>query len=209
MKKVTPVQHTAPGEKPLRAQVVEFVLGMVNISQMPADNLPHLALLGRSNVGKSSLINALLDGRRLARTSATPGKTREINLFLVDNRFYLADLPGVGFAKVGGRTRAKMSEIIRFYVEKAKNLRGIVYLFDLRHGGMALDVEMVNTLRALGRPVLLVGTKNDKMNQAERTQALRKSRQVFGLDSDPLVVSSLHLHGLDSLWQTMQEVLEN
>ncbi len=184
-----------------------FSRGVVSLSQLPEDTLPQIAFLGRSNVGKSSLLNTLMGDRKLVKVSATPGKTRELNFFLVNDAFYMVDLPGIGFAKVSIAERDRMAERIRLYVEKSENLRGIVYLVDLRHGGTPLDIETVAKLRDIGRPVLVVGSKRDKLNQSELAKAMRQVQERFELDAPPIAVSSLKKTGVDQLWSALTEVL--
>jgi GTP-binding protein len=186
----------------------EFVKAAVSLKGLPEERLPMVAFLGRSNVGKSSLMNALMGQKKLVKVSSTPGKTREINFFKVNNQFFLVDLPGVGFAKVSNSKRDEMSDFIRDYVEKCKDLKGLVYLVDVRHGGHAIDIETVENIRASGCPVLIVASKRDKANQSELSKGLRSIREKFGLDENPLSVSSFKKFGLDSLWQNILEALE-
>ena len=112
----------------------EFVKSAVSLKGLPEGRLPQVGFLGRSNVGKSSLMNALMGQKSLVKVSSTPGKTRELNFFKVNGKFFLVDLPGVGFAKVSIQKRDEMGDFIREYVEKCKDLRGIIYLVDIRHG---------------------------------------------------------------------------
>ena len=139
-----------------------FVKAAVNLKGLPEERLPQVAFLGRSNVGKSSLLNALMGQKKLVKTSSSPGKTREINFFKVNGAFFLVDLPGVGFAKVSNAKRDEMSSFIRDYVEKCKDLRGVVYLVDIRHGGLPIDIETVESIRETGCPVLVIASKRDK-----------------------------------------------
>ncbi|NLB63204.1 MAG: YihA family ribosome biogenesis GTP-binding protein [Fibrobacter sp.] len=184
-----------------------FVIGAVNMEQVPDDGLPHLAFFGRSNVGKSSLLNALMGRRGLVKVSRRPGKTREINFFLVNEAFYFADLPGIGYARVAPHIKEKMEKIIKDYVENSPHLRGIVYLIDMRRAGTSLDIETVNILRDLGRPVLIVGGKRDKLNRKEFVQANKDMRQRFNLEQDPIAVSVTRKIGLDTLWSSMVEAI--
>jgi len=184
-----------------------FDRGVVDMAQVPSEGMPQIAFLGRSNVGKSSLLNTLMCEKKLVKVSATPGKTRELNFFKVNEAFYFVDLPGIGYAKVGIKERDRMAERIRLYVEKAEDLRGIVYLVDLRHGGTPMDLETVETLRSLGRPVLVVGSKRDKLNQSELAKSLRTVQQRFGLEAPPIAVSSFKKTGIDQLWSSLTEIL--
>ncbi|GHV13962.1 putative GTP-binding protein EngB [Fibrobacterales bacterium] len=184
---------------------VSFVLGAASIKQVPQDGIPQIAFLGRSNAGKSSLMNALF-GRQIVKTSNTPGKTRELNFFLVNENFYFVDLPGVGYAKVGMNQRDEMAKRIKDYVERAHDLRGVVYLLDIRHGGHAIDFETLNGIRAAGRPILLVASKADKLNQKELFEAKKKLIENFGLEQ-PLAVSARTKKGMPELWREIDTLL--
>ena len=153
----------------------EFVKAAVNLKGLPEERLPMVAFLGRSNVGKSSLLNTLMGQKKLVKVSSTPGKTREINFFKVNNQFFLVDLPGVGFAKVSNSKRDEMADFIREYVEKCKDLRGLVYLVDIRHGGTPTDIDTVESIRNTGCPVLVIASKRDKVNQSELAKAVRRT----------------------------------
>ena len=157
-------QHQAPVKfGDFTVTSAEFVKAAVNLKGLPQERLPQVAFLGRSNVGKSSLMNALMGQKKLVKVSATPGKTREINFFKVNGQFFLVDLPGVGFAKVSNSKRDEMADFIRDYVEKCQDLRGLVYLVDIRHGGTPIDIETVESIRATGCPVLVIASKRDKV----------------------------------------------
>lgn len=177
-----------------------FVKSALELRDLPEQRLPQVAFLGRSNVGKSSLLNALLGEKKLVKVSSTPGKTRELNFFCVNDALYVVDLPGVGYAKVGFATKDKMAGSIRSYIERCEDLKGVVYLVDIRHGGTPIDIETVSHIREAGRPVLIVASKCDKVNQSEFAKNMKKIRENFGLDSNPLAVSSLKKTGLAELW---------
>lgn len=179
----------------------EFVKAAVNLKGLPKERLPQVAFLGRSNVGKSSLLNTLMGQKKLVKISATPGKTREINFFKVNNQFFLVDLPGVGFAKVSNSKRDEMADFIREYVEKCQDLRGLVYLVDIRHGGTPIDIETVESIRATGCPVLVVASKRDKVNQSELAKNLKLIQERLSLPTKPICVSSFKKTGLEALWQ--------
>ena len=139
--------------------------------------------------------------------SSTPGKTREINFFKVNDEFFLVDLPGVGFAKVNNAKRDQMSDFIREYVEKCQDLKGLIYLVDIRHGGTPIDIETVENIRATGCPVLIVASKRDKVNQSELAKGLKDIQQRLELDHKPLCVSALKKFGLDELWTEILEAI--
>lgn len=184
-----------------------FAKATVNMKGLPKERLPQIAFLGRSNVGKSSLLNTLMGQKKLVKVSSTPGKTREINFFKVNDEFFLVDLPGVGYAKVNNAKRDEMADFIREYVEKCKDLKGLVYLVDIRRGGTSLDIETVEGIRATGCPVLIVASKRDKVNQTELAKGLKDIQQRLGLDQEPLCVSSLKKFGMDALWQEILEAI--
>ncbi len=187
-----------------------FVKSATSLSGLPEERLPQVAFLGRSNVGKSSLLNALMGEKNLVKVSSTPGKTQEINFFCVNEAFYLVDLPGVGYAKVGIEKREKMASYIRDYVERCEDLKGVIYLVDIRRGWTAIDLITVEGLREANCPVLIVASKKDKVNQSELRENTKLIQKKFGLESPPLVVSSLKKNGLDLLWnEILLSVSEN
>jgi len=185
----------------------EFVKAAVDLKGLPEERLPQVAFLGRSNVGKSSLLNTLMGKKKLVKVSSTPGKTREINFFKVNGQFFLVDLPGVGFAKVSNAKRDQMSDFIRNYVEKCQDLRGLIYLVDIRHGGTATDIDTVESIRATGCPVLIVASKRDKVNQSEYAKNIKLIQQRLGLDEKPICVSSFKKTGLEALWAEIQNAI--
>ena len=213
------VVHQAPVEVGgYTVRSAKFVKAAVNLKGLPEEHLPQIApeehlpqiaFLGRSNVGKSSLMNTLMGQKKLVKISSTPGKTRELNFFKVNDEFFLVDLPGVGFAKVNNAKRDQMSDFIREYVEKCKDLKGLIYLVDIRHGGTPIDIETVESIRATGCPVLVVASKRDKVNQSELAKGLRDIQQRLDLDQKPLCVSSLKKTGLDELWTEILEAIHS
>jgi GTP-binding protein len=168
------VSATAPYEpeqieaaRVLFARPVEFLMGAVSMDALPPTDLPEIAFAGRSNVGKSSLINALVNRHRLARTSADPGRTREINFFLLDTRLRLTDLPGYGFAKVSRSTARQFQDLGRAYLRGRPNLRRVYLLIDGRHGLKAPDTEALDALDMAAVSYQIVLTKADKLKRGE------------------------------------------
>ena len=159
----------------MQIRSAEFVLSAVNRGDLPADGLPEIALAGRSNVGKSSLINRLVQRRSLARTSSTPGKTQQLNYYRIDNALYLVDLPGYGFVRGGMALRLKLGELVQGYLEQRQELRAVIQLIDARHGPTDLDLAMIDWLKEYGKPFLLVFTKLDKLS---RQQWLRRLAEL-------------------------------
>jgi GTP-binding protein len=194
----------------MQISAVNFVLGATSIKQVPKDGIPQIAFLGRSNAGKSSLLNALFE-KRIVKTSNAPGKTRELNFFLVqnsqNNSFYFVDLPGVGYAKVSITMRDEMANRIKNYVEKAHDLKGIVYLLDARHSGHQIDFETIRGIRNAKIPILFVASKTDKLNQSEFITAKKKLKENFCLAEPPLMVSSKTKKGLSELWKEIKVLL--
>lgn len=169
----------------------EFVISAASSSQYPKDNLPEVALVGRSNVGKSSLINCLAGRRGLAKVSGTPGKTRLLNFYRINNRFYWVDLPGYGYAQVSKQMRREWRELIEGYLTERENLRGVIHLLDLRHPPTADDVQMHLWLRENNLPFVLVATKADKVSRGQWPSHVRTIRQFLNLeDSFPVVLFS-------------------
>ena len=150
--------------------------------------LPEVAFIGRSNVGKSSLLNALV-GRRIAKTSATPGKTRALNVFLIDASHYLLDLPGYGYARAGKAQRAAYRGLVKHALVRER-LRGVVWLLDMRHSPSVDDRAMQDVLVEGETHVLAALTKSDKLSQAERRTRERELRDDLGLPEDQILVTS-------------------
>lgn len=156
----------------------EFVTGAVRPLDLPSDGLAEVAFSGRSNVGKSSLINALVRRKQLARTSSTPGKTQQLNYYRVNSRLYLVDLPGYGYVSTGLERRRQLGRLAESYVEGRRELRAIVQLVDARHGPTELDVLMIEWLQQREQPFLLVFTKADKLSRS------KLSRQFDRLEAE-------------------------
>ncbi|MBF0463203.1 MAG: YihA family ribosome biogenesis GTP-binding protein [Magnetococcales bacterium] len=204
--------NPSPATKPLAIPAAHFVLGAVAAHQFPTDDLAEVAFVGRSNVGKSSLLNRLLNQRSLARVSRTPGRTREINFFRVGERWWFVDLPGYGYANVAQGQRSVWDQLLGSYFEQRRNLRAVILLLDLRRGLTELDQELLKHLDQYGIPALPVATKVDKLNSNERRQALRLLAEAMPQASPfaltPVVsVSALTGDGLPLLWQRLQAIL--
>lgn len=183
---------------------VQFLLSAHAIRQLPPPDYPEIAFAGRSNVGKSSLINRLVERNNLVKTSARPGKTQSLNYFVVDDALFLVDLPGYGFARVSHQTRQGWKELITGYIEQRITLACVVVIIDLRHELKALDRELIGWLRHLGITYLPVYTKADKMsaNQQQKNAAVLDA----GLTLTPgeRVIFSAHTgQGVDMLRQRL------
>jgi GTP-binding protein len=204
--------HPSASTPPLTIPAAHFVLGAVSPRQFPLEELAEVAFVGRSNVGKSSLLNRLLNQRGLARVSRTPGRTREINFFQVGGKWWFVDLPGYGYASVAQGQRAVWDQLLGGYFAQRRSLRAVILLLDLRRGLTDLDRELLSHLDQYGIPALPVATKVDKLRSNERRNALRQLEGVLPTASAfallPVVsVSALTGDGLPLLWQRLQAIL--
>ena len=173
---------------PLVIRSLEFLGGMAQVGGWrPESRLPEVAFAGRSNVGKSSLINALVQRRKLARVSNTPGRTREINFFEVNGDFVLADLPGYGYARVSKEQRAAWRPLIEGYLKSSPKLRGVVQLLDSRRVPSDDDLKMLDFLAHTGIPTLVVATKTDKLRKQEREARLEELAREAGIDPEQII----------------------
>ena len=168
----------------------DFVISAVGKKQYPDQGFPEVAFAGRSNVGKSSLINTLINRKNLARTSGRPGKTQTINFYLINDNFHLVDLPGYGFAKVSKDIKAKWSEFIEEYLNDSPNLVGIIQLIDLRHPPTEDDVMMYEWLKHLGVPFILVATKADKISKGQHLRHKKIIREKLLINNEDIQLFS-------------------
>jgi GTP-binding protein len=193
----------------MQIQSAVFVKSTNKLRQRPLPELPELAFIGRSNVGKSSLINALLQRQKLAKTSSRPGKTQLINYFLVNDSFYCVDLPGYGYAKVPLSEKEKWREFIEDYLRNSPALRCVVLLADARHGLKKSDLQMLEWLRFYERPFLLVYTKIDKLSRSQQEELIQATGKQYGLTHR----SHFFLHsartgaGREGLWLTLRQFI--
>ncbi|MBM9537159.1 ribosome biogenesis GTP-binding protein YihA/YsxC [Desulfobulbus alkaliphilus] len=183
---------------------VQFLLSAYNIGQLPSPDHPDIAFAGRSNVGKSSLINRLVDRTSLVKTSSKPGKTQSLNYFLVDERLYLVDLPGYGFARVSRQIRQSWQGLISEYVATRATLACVVVIIDLRHELKALDRELIDWLRHLGTTFLPVYTKADKLTRnAQRKNAAALDAGLTISAEERILFSATTGQGCDELRQRL------
>ncbi len=169
----------------------EFIISAMRISQYPTDNLPEFMLVGRSNVGKSSFINTITGNKKMARVSNTPGKTRNLNFYLLNNSFYLVDVPGYGYASVSKKEQRKFGLMIEEYLENRPNLERTFMLVDLRYKPSDDDVLMYKYLKYFNLPVTVVATKADKVSKNKRQKAKSTIVKTLELvDTDNLILLS-------------------
>jgi GTP-binding protein len=172
----------------MKISSVDFVLSAVNKGHYPEDNFPEILLSGRSNVGKSSFINSVLNRKKLAYTSSKPGKTQTLNFFMINNEFYFVDVPGYGYAKVSKKDRERFGEMIEEYLVYRKQLKLVVLLVDYRHAPSEDDILMYQYLKTYQIPVLVVGTKMDKVPKTKRMRHEKEIKQVLQLDSSDMFI---------------------
>ncbi len=195
----------------MKINSIKFVGSVAKLKQLPKIRLPEIAFSGRSNVGKSSLINSLLNRKKLAKTSSTPGKTRLLNYFEINESFYMVDLPGYGYAKVSHNERLAWKRLLESYLSKNDYIRGVVQIIDSRHGITKLDEDMLNWLSFLEIPTLVVATKVDKLPKSRAkhlVQRIEKDVQLLG-GTSVLPYSSMTKIGKAELWQSIDDLLNN
>ena len=189
----------------------QFLTGAVSCRQYPDYGYPELAFVGRSNVGKSSLINSLLNRKKLVKTSQTPGKTQEINFFKVNNEFIFADLPGYGFARVPQSVQKRWKKMIEDYLLKRKTLLSVVFIIDLRRNPSPLDLDLQGWLEDCGVEYILVGTKADKLSQSEFKKQVSKLNEAYfdNEEGELLIYSSKNSRGRNELWNKIINRIES
>ncbi len=193
----------------MRLQYAKFLKSTLNAADFPKDRRPEIAFLGRSNVGKSSLLNTLLGQKNLAKTSSTPGKTQTINFFDVNGKVYFVDLPGYGYAEVPKQLKDAWNRVMVDYLTTRKELCLAVSLVDARHKPTEHDAHMLEILEEAEVPTLIVATKIDKVARGQRKQHLAIIRKALQLDADLLIIpfSSITRDGVRELWQVIEDVL--
>ncbi|WP_010294147.1 ribosome biogenesis GTP-binding protein YihA/YsxC [Clostridium senegalense] len=188
----------------------EFVISAVKPQQYPIDNRVEFAFVGRSNVGKSSLINTLTNRKKLVKVSGTPGKTRLINFFLINNEFYFVDLPGYGYAKVSKKEKDSWGKMMEKYLIDRPQLKKIVLLVDSRHKPTNDDVIMYNWVKHYGYNVIVVATKRDKLTNNEAAKSKKLIRETLKMDKEESIVffSSLKKEGKENLLEELSKNIE-
>ena len=184
---------------------LETVCGIT--SKLPENTLPEIAFAGKSNVGKSSLINSLMNRKSYARISATPGKTQTINFYNINQKFYLVDLPGYGYAKVSEQEKQKWGKMIERYLHSSKQLKAVFLLIDIRHDPSANDKLMYDWIVAQGYAPIIIATKLDKIKRSQKDKQVKAVRQGLGLPAGTRVIpfSSLTKQGREDIWELVEK----
>lgn len=183
----------------------DILLSATNKSHYPQDDIPEVALAGRSNVGKSSFINTMLNRKNLARTSGKPGKTQLLNFFNIDDKLRFVDVPGYGYARVSKKEREKWGKMIEEYLTSRENLRAVVSLVDLRHEPSVDDVQMYEFLKYYEIPVILVATKADKIPRGRwnKHESMIKKKLDFDKTDTFIIFSSVNKTGVEEAWDAI------
>ena len=186
---------------------VKLTISAGAAAQYPEDGRPEIAFLGRSNVGKSSLINKLIKRKAMARTSSVPGKTQTLNFYDLDSRLFFVDVPGYGYAKVSKSARAKFAAMIATYLTTRQQLRGVVLLVDSRHEPTADDISMYQYLKYYQLRTLVVATKIDKTPKSKRLHVVKQINQRLDLNQTDTVIpfSAVTGEGYDAIWSWLSQ----
>lgn len=186
---------------------LETVCGIT--STLPENTLPEIAFAGKSNVGKSSMINALMNRKSYAKTSSQPGKTQTINFYNINDMFYCVDLPGYGYAKTSEETRAKWGKMIEKYLNKSTKLKQVFLLIDIRHNPSANDRQMYEWIVYQGYTPIIIATKLDKINRSQIQKHVKMVKEGLGLPKDGIVIpfSSQTKQGLEQIWAVVDNLV--
>lgn len=191
-------------EMVIKSAELETVCGIT--SKLPENGLPEIAFAGKSNVGKSSLINGLLNRKSLARTSSSPGKTQTINFYNINKELYFVDLPGYGYAKVSAEIRAKWGKMIERYLNKSEQLKVVFLLIDIRHAPGENDVTMYNWIVANGYEPVIIATKLDKIKRSQKDKCIKIIREKLGISKETKIIpfSAETKQGKEEIWDFIQ-----
>lgn len=189
---------------------IRFVKGVASVEQIPKPYLPEIAFAGRSNVGKSRLINTLVNRKNIAQISKTPGKTRLLNYFIVNEKFYFVDLPGYGYASVSKAEQEKWANLLQDYFTQNKQLKGVVVITDARVGITEKDQQMIEYLAYYKLPFVIVATKTDKLSENQLNKALAEARNQISptITSEICRFSSVSGRGKDQLWHIIDKLID-
>lgn len=194
----------------MKIQSVQFLLSAFSVDDLPGDGRPEVAFVGRSNVGKSSLLNALLGRKAVARVSSTPGRTRAVNYFLINSKIYFVDLPGYGWARAGKDERRRWADLAGLYFESAANRVEVVQLIDSKVGATELDIQAQEYLRSFGIPVKVAVTKIDRLSRGRRPRQLEAIRNALGMAPHQTITpcSARSGEGIKELWREIDSRLQ-
>lgn len=185
-----------------------FEISVMNKSQYPKNKLPQIVLAGKSNVGKSSFVNALINRKALARTSSAPGKTRQINFYNMDEKFYFVDLPGYGYSQMSKAEQKKVGDSIETYLRNSKNINLVILLVDIRHDPTANDRMMMDYIKSTGHRYIVVTSKADKIAKTKVQSYVDKIAEILEVDSDLIFAfSSETKFNREVVWEVIEESL--
>lgn len=185
-----------------------FEISVMNKSQYPKNKLPQIVLAGKSNVGKSSFVNALINRKALARTSSAPGKTRQINFYNMDEKFYFVDLPGYGYSQMSKVEQKKVGDSIETYLRNSKNINLVILLVDIRHDPTANDRMMMDYIKSTGHRYIVVTSKADKIAKTKVQSYVDKIAEILEVDSDLIFAfSSETKFNKEVVWEVIEESL--
>ncbi|TYR82249.1 YihA family ribosome biogenesis GTP-binding protein [Priestia megaterium] len=190
----------------MKVTQAEIVISAVKPEQYPSENLPEFALAGRSNVGKSSFINKMLNRKNLARTSSKPGKTQTLNFYLINEMMHFVDVPGYGFAKVSKKEREAWGKMIETYLTQREQLKAVLLIVDLRHAPSNDDVMMYNFLKHYDIPTMVIATKADKIPKGKWQKHLKVVKDTLDLQAEDelILFSSETAQGKEQAWKSLQ-----
>ncbi len=193
----------------MKIKSADIVISAVKPEQYPEQDLPEFALAGRSNVGKSSFINKLLNRKSLARTSSKPGKTQTLNFYLINEAFHFVDVPGYGYAKVSKSERAAWGKMIETYLTKREQLRAVLLIVDLRHPPTKDDVMMYQFLKHYDLPCIIINTKADKVPKSKWQKHIKITKETLELDPNDEIIlfSSETGYGQDKAWAVLESFM--
>jgi len=193
----------------MKINTAEILTSGVNTEHYPKDRLPEIALAGRSNVGKSSFINRMIQRKNLVRTSSKPGKTRTLNFYKINDAFYFVDVPGYGYAQVSHKEREKWGKMMEQYFQTRDTLKVVVLITDIRHKPTKDDLQMYEYLKYLDIPVLIIATKLDKIAKNKQATYLKRTKEYFNLDiKDHIIPFSAETgSGKDAAWNVLKGYL--
>ena len=192
----------------MKVQNVELTISAVSPAQYPNEGFPEIALSGRSNVGKSSLINTLINRKGLARTSSQPGKTQTLNFYNIESELYFVDVPGYGYAKVSKKDREKWGQMIERYFSDRPVLRGVISLVDGRHEPTELDCQMIDFLHYYDLPILVCAPKMDKIPRGKwnRTESQIRKKLALNPQDEIVLFSSVTKDGKEEVWNWVEKM---